>query len=406
MTKPHRPSDFVASSPAKAEKGSLSATRWRSARPMIMAASFITAVYLSLAAIVIAVDPHNVYSWGAEPRIQPGDTPRDLVIDWIDVAAKDPDYNTFLVGSSVTAMYSPEYLKGVLGPDANAANLSYGGPRPQDRDLVLGRLVEHPAVRHVILTFDWTYIKDPETANRAFPTFLYDQDLSNDLRMVNFPAIRKAFDILGGEQLYNNPDDEDYKTYVDKMYRSFQRPSEMAKIERVVQRHRTDIGSSSGRDCDDFHAINDQLLPDLRALSRRGVQVDIMVPIASYAFYYVRRNDISPTLLDEQMVARRCLVNAAGELPHVRIFAFDDDPAIAGDLANFREVGHVYNPAILRDFLSATTTGRGRLTRENFPQHEKAIRSAVENYRITNSYLGRASEPTPPKPSLSNATAS
>ena len=130
----------------------------------------------------------------------------------------------------------------------------------------------------------------------------------------------------------------------------------------------------------------------MQALSDRGVQIDILIPIASYAFYYVRRNDISPTLLDEQMVARRCLVGAAAHLPNVRIFAFDDDPSIAGDLANFREVGHVYDPAILRRFVGAMVTGSNRLTRQNLADHERTIRSAVESYRPINSHLNRTSE--------------
>lgn len=389
MTKPIRSSHFITAQSAATGQRSISATRWRAARPMLFAASLITAVYLSLAALVIAVDPHNVYSWGADPRIEADDTPRDLVIDWIDVAAKDQSYNTFLVGSSVTAMYSPAYMRSVLGRDARVMNLSYGGPRPRDRDLVLGQLAHNPNLRHLILTFDWTYIQDPEVTNRGFPAFLYDDDLTNDLRMVNLPTIGRTFDVLAGNQTYSNPDDTTYKSYIDTMYDGFQQPSQMAEITRVIERGRGRVGALSGRNCDSFHAINDQLIPRLRSFAKRGVRVDILVPVASYAFYYVRQNDISPTLLDEQLVARRCLVNAAADLSNVRIFAFDDDPAIAGDLANFREVGHVYDPAILHRFVSALSTDSNRLTRENLADHEQAVRSAVENYRTTNSQLGR-----------------
>ena len=172
-----RPEHFasVAESPPPLSAGfRLTDTRWRAARPMILAAALITFLYLLLASVVIAVDPHNVYRWGANPRIEPDDTPRDMVIDWIDVATKDPSFNTFLVGSSITAMYSPEYLKAILGPETRAVNLSYGGPRPKDRDLVLDRLIDNPGVQHVILTFDWTYMVGPDVANSGFPTFLYD----------------------------------------------------------------------------------------------------------------------------------------------------------------------------------------------------------------------------------------
>ena len=354
---------------------------------MLLAAVLLTTIYLALAALVIAVDPYNVYRWGAQPRIDPNSALRDLVIDWIDVAAKDPDFDTFLIGSSVTQMYTPENTREFLGPDAHLINLSYGGPRPLDRDLVLNQLLEGDTIKHVILTFDWTYIREPDATNIYFPTFLYDDDIGNDLRMVNFPTIRTTFDILAGKRIYTHPDPSAYGRYVEDMYENFQRPEEMAKIERVVERYRSQIGRSSGRACDSFGAINEQLVPDLKALSDKGVKVDVMIPIFSYAFYYVRRDDISDTLLDEMMVARRCLVEAASDLPNVSIYAFDDDPAVAGDLANFREVGHVYNPDILRRFISATATGKDRLTRENLPAHEKAIRSAVENYRLTNSYL-------------------
>ena len=381
--------DTAASHSHTARARSLSSVRWRATRPILLAAGVLTAIYLVLAAVVITVDPYNVYRWGAPTRIEQSDTPRDLVIDWIDVAAKDPAYNTFLVGSSVTAMFSPDYTEAVLGPDAEVVNLSYGGPRPRDRDLVLDQLVESDTVKHVILTFDWTYIQDPDVTNISFPTFLYDDDLANDLRMVNFSTIKTTFEILAGEQFYSNPDDASYVRYVDRMYERFQRPEEMASIEKTVARYRPQIGKSSGRDCASYHAINDQLVPNLKTLSDRGVKVDIMVPIFSYAFYYVRRDDISPTLLDEMMIARRCLVAATSDLPQVSIYAFDDDPAVAGDLGKFREVGHIYDAAILHDFVTAIATGNGRLNRDNFPAYERRVRTAVENYRPTNSYLDR-----------------
>ncbi|MWV27569.1 TonB-dependent receptor [Aurantiacibacter rhizosphaerae] len=386
MTKPDNASPVAPSASRNARRQSLKSIRWKAARPMLFAAVLISVLYLALAALVIAVDPHNVYRWGAEPRIEAGDTPRDLVIDWIDVAAKDPSYNTFLVGSSITAMYTPEYMREILGPDTNAANLSYGGPRPIDRDLVLDRLVDNPAVKRVILTYDWTYMEGADVANRGFPTFLYDDDITNDLRMVNPPTIRRTFDILRGKTTYSNPDDAGYDAYIENMYARFQSPPELSRIKRMVERNRTGITQSSGKTCDSFTALNEQLIPDLQKLSARGAQVDILFPIVSYAFYYVRRNDISPTLLDEQMVARRCLVNAVADLPNVSIFALDNDPTVAGDLANYREVGHIYNPAILRRFMMAIKNGSDRVTRENIAEYEEEIRTAVKDYDPNRDY--------------------
>lgn len=371
--------------------GSLAVTRRRAARPMIAAAALVGGAYLSIAAFVISVDPHNIYSWGNEPRIEAGHTPGDLVIDWIDVVAKDKTYNTFLVGSSVTKGYSPEAVEKVLGPDARVANLSYGGPRPNDRDLVLNRVRKNPNVERIILTFDWMYIRNPDDTNLSFPAFLYDDNIMNDLRQVNLPTTVRALKVMKGERIYRNPDVSSFAKYTDRMYREFQTDEKMSTISQLVNRYQANVGASSMKTCDSFGAIKDQLTPDLRALSQRGIKVDILIPVTSYAFYFARQTDISPTILDESMIARRCLVHGSMDLKNVRIFAFDSDPTIAGDLANYRDVGHIHGAPMLDMFISAIGDDRYLLTSENVELQEMTIRKAVENYRLTNTRVRRSS---------------
>ncbi|WP_336961467.1 hypothetical protein [Sphingobium aquiterrae] len=378
--------DSVTPPPGPA-RPSLQTVRARAALPMLLAFAFIGSVYLLLVTLVVAADPYDIYRWGKRPPLELSDTPRDEVVEWIDVATKNPKINTFLVGSSVTAMYSPSYMRALLGPQAVVYNLSYGGPRPKDRDMILDRLKKNPHVRRVILTFDWMYIRGPTVANRNFPTFLYDNHHMNDMRMVNLEAIDDAIDLLSGDLSYNNPDDRNYARYVRDQYRRFQRPSQMARLQRLIDQRRATIGASSGKTCASFGAIHEQLLPNLRAFSARGVKVDILMPVISYADYYARQTDIGPTMLDEQMIARRCLVLAVAHLPGIRVFALDGNPEIAGDLANFRDPGHVYNPVILRRFVAGIVTGKDQLTAASVDNYVREIRTAVQHYRVRNSHL-------------------
>ena len=372
-----------------ATRPAMSRIRLFATLPILGAATLICILYLTLVALIVATDPYNVYSWGIRPKIDANDTPRDLAVKWVDVAIKDPTINTFLVGSSVTAMYTPQDIEAVLGPRANVYNLSYGGPRPRDRDIILDRLARNPHVRHIILTFDWMYIRGPKVTSKRFPAFLYDDDMGNDIRMVNLAAIDRTLDVLSGNRVYENPDDKNYARFIKRQYRHFQTSAQMANIATLVERYRRTITADSGRTCTSFRAINDQLLPNLRLFSARGVKVDILMPVTSYAVYYTRQADIGPTLLDDQLTSRRCLVEAVDPLPHVRVFALDDEPAVAGDLGNYRDPGHVYNPAILRRFLAGIATGRDQLTRANVQQYEESIRAAVKNYTVRNSYLVR-----------------
>jgi hypothetical protein len=371
----------------KRQGGAISATRKKAAGPMIAIAALITLVYLFLSVIVISVDPHNIYSWGSEPRIKENHTPGDIVIDWIEVAAKDQSYNTILVGSSVTKIYPPEKINKLLGHDVRTANISYGGPRPKDRDLVLKRVSEKPNVERIIMTFDAMYIRDQESVNLSFPAFLYDEGFSNDLRQVNLPTILRTLRVLKGERIYQNPDEGGFEKYTEDKNRSFHTKDKMHDLTRLIARYKPTIGALSNRSCDSFTAIQNQLAPSLRDISEWGIAVDILIPVVSYAYYYARQTDISPTVLDEALIARRCLVQAVKGLKNVRIHALDADPKIAGDLANYRDEGHLHGQKMLDMFISAINSDQFLLTSDNVEAQEQAIRQAVENYNLTNSNM-------------------
>ena len=149
------------------------------------------------------------------------------------------------------------------------------------------------------------------------------------------------------------------------------------------------IDASSGRTCASFNAVDEQLVPRIRKFAERGVKIDVVIPILSYANYYFRMSDISPTMLDEVLTSRRCLVSALNGLANVRVFAFDQDPKIAGDLGKFRDPGHVYDPEVLNRTLTSLSTGENLLTEENVEEYVRRIRTEVKNYQIENSYLQR-----------------
>lgn len=362
--------------------------RYRVALPMLVTFGLVEALCLSLFALVLAADPYDIYGWGVRPELKAGDIPRDRVVDWIDVAAKKPGITTFLVGSSVTLTYAPDEIAALLGDKGGVYNLSYGGPRPRDRDIVLERLARNSRAERIIITFDWMYILDPTVTREAFPAFLYDEDVVNDLRMVNLTAIRRTLEVIGGNRTYGDGSGAGrYARFLERRYRQFQQDAQMAMLARLVETYRPTIGAPSGKTCADFRAVGEQLVPRVRAFAAEGVKMDILIPIVSYASYYTNISETSVTRLDEEMIARRCLVEAVGDLPNVRVFAFDDDPSIAGDLGNYRDVNHIHGPDLSRRFISAIATGDGALTGANIGDYERSVRSAVEHYRVRNSRL-------------------
>ncbi|RVK05309.1 TonB-dependent receptor [Sinorhizobium meliloti] len=363
--------------------------RWRVALPMIVTFCLVWLGYLSIVTIVVATDPYDIYRWGARLKLTRNDVPRDVVVRWVDLVSKQSGINTFLVGGSTTAMYSPDDISAVLGENVVAYNLSYGGPRPMDRDIVLDQLAINAQAKRIIITFDWMYILDPEKMRQGFPEYLYDEEISDDIRMVDLKSLRRTWKVLLGETSYEAQDDKRYAKFTERQYRSFQMPAQMAELQALIEEYRSVVDAPSGRTCASFNAVNEQLVPRIRKFVEKGAQVDVIMPILSYANYYFRMSDISATLLDEVLLSRRCFVKSIDTLPNVRVFAWDDDPRIAGDLGNFRDPGHVYNPGLLRRTLTSLSTGENRLTAADVEAYERRIRTEVKNYRLRNSYLER-----------------
>lgn len=361
--------------------------RLHAVKPMLAVFAAIWLTYLSVVAMVLAIDPYDIYRWGSKVQFAMNDVPRDNVVRLIDALAKKHDIKTFLVGGSTTAMYSPDDIETALGGKTVAYNLSYGGPRPMDRDIVLDQLAANARSERIIITFDWMYILESETMRPDFPQFLYDHEITDDIRMVDLPAISRTLEILAGKVQYDSGDHDRYSRFVSRQYRGFQTPAQMAKLQTLIRQYRPMIDAPSGRSCSNFTAINEQLVPRIRRFAETGVEIDILIPILSYANYYLRMSEISPTLLDEVLLSRRCLVEAVDGLRNVRVFAFDDDPQIAGDLGNFRDPGHVYDPDLLKKTLASIYSGKGMLSKANIDSYERRIRQEVKNYNVWNSYL-------------------
>lgn len=361
--------------------------RCRAAFPMLATFGVIWVVYLSILATVLATDPYDIYRWGAKLQLNMNDVPRDNVVRWIDVITKKSAINTFLVGGSTTAMYSPDDIAAALGGETIAYNLSYGGPRPLDRDIVLDQLAINSQGQRIIITFDWSYILDPGTMRHGFPEFLYDEEFADDIRMVDLKAMRRTLKILTGQTRYDSQDGGRYAKFVEKQYRDFQKPSRMEEFRALIEEYRSVIDAPSGRTCASFNAVDEQLVPRVRKFAEKGIKIDVVMPILSYAYYYFHMSDIGPTMLDEVLISRRCFVEAVDGMPNVRVFAFDDEPAIAGDLGNFRDPGHVYNPDVLSRTLTSLSTGDNSLTRASVGNYERRIRTEVKNYKVKNSYL-------------------
>jgi hypothetical protein len=165
-----------------------------------------------------------------------------------------------------------------------------------------------------------------------------------------------------------------------------------ADLRAYIARNKISINTPSKLTCAAMDSIGEDLAPFARAMSARGVEVDVVLPVYSAVLYYHTgepdsRGMSRPSLLNDLLLMRRCLVDALDDLPHVQIFAFDNVPGLASDWRNYFDPGHLYNFEANRYILRSIAAGEHVLSRSNVDAEIAQLRANVLNYEFTSKQI-------------------
>ena len=391
---------LMAHSPVSARDVASPPTRRRGRRISLplLAFGIIFAGWWSLVFLLVGIDPLDLYPWGLSAKLRDNEYGPDSTRYLVDVVAKDPSIDTILIGGSTSAFFTRQMMNSILPGTKNGFNLSYQAPRVGERALVTAQVMQHTHAKHVLLAADWIYALRGQTEiENAFPGYLYDDTPLNDIRMVNIITMRVARAILASRSVWLA--DWDWGIYQrsrERSYRRFQTVESMNGLRTEIEKYRNDTNVPSMRSCADFDAVNDQLIPFAKALSAKHIALDIFFPPYSLAFYYdwiatpSRRALLGSALLNDQLRVRRCLVEALAGMQGVRIFAFDNEDWLTGDLKNYSDTAHVFDVAVYRYMLKSIAEGSHRLTMQTVDADADELRRHVKSYTLTNSNFGKA----------------
>ena len=369
-------------------------------RPFLPVIVTIAAACWATALAFILVDPFDLYPWGMAVNLaSSGAYSMQSTPYLVDAVAKTAAIDTLFLGTSTGHFYTKKMMEEILPNAHRAFNLSYSNPSSPDRTAVARALLRYSHARHFIIEADWTYMvpKEEQRPAASFPLYLYDTVWWNDVRAINWQALQLSYAVLRGEPLWisawgQGAELEGYQRRYDFLHT----PAAIAEFTGFVSRNKSSIDTPSELSCGSMNAIGDDLVPFVTALSARGAEVDILMPVYAWILYYWtidpdRRGLSRPSLLNDQLKMRNCVVQALDGLPGVRIFAFDDVPGLAADARNYFDPVHLYNPAANRYVLQSIANGEHRLTRENIDAKNSQMRLAVIGYQFTNDKVWAAS---------------
>jgi hypothetical protein len=368
-------------------------------RPLLLAIGTIAIAYCLLALALVLIDPFDIYPWGVKPTLKTnGDYSAEATRYLAAAVAKTVAFNTILVGSSTARLYTPQMMEELLPGTRSAFNFSYSAPSSADRAAVFRELLRLSSPRRLIVEVDWTYIlpKAFQHSTPGFPLYLYDDVWWNDVRTMTMESFQLSWTLLRGGPLWlpawsRTPEQASYRD----TYAFMQGDAPKADLRAYIARNKISINTPSKLSCADMDSIREDLAPFVRAMSARGVEVDVVLPVYSWVLYYHTgapdpRGLSRPSLLNDLLLMRRCLVDSLDDLPRVRIFAFDNVPGLASDWKNYFDPGHLYNFEANRYILSSIAAGEHVLSRDNVDAEIAQLRASVIGYEFTSNEIWAA----------------
>jgi hypothetical protein len=373
------PGNF-ATEPLKALKPTAPMRRFT---PVVWAAIGLLFLYWPIALLVFAVDPYDIYPWGRRSELPSIDT-TDNGKFLIAAAARHPEIDLVMVGSSVSKTYTPEQIQQVFPGFHRAWNASYPAAWPADRELTLNLFLKNSHAKRFIIWIDWSYTLPAERERAQFPGYMYDSSYLNDFQMVNPDTVSAIWRLMHGAGPFDQgPELMRKEEAADAtLYKAFQAPDSMRDMEQLIRENRQQISGPWRSPCDRYTAVSQQLVPELKQFSQRHIPVDLVFPAFAAAAYYDAGSRGAGTTLPEQLNLRRCVIEGTSGIPGVNIWAPDIDVGVITDLANYKNPTHIYAHNVLAKVLASIGNPAYRIDSANGESYLQHLRSTVLGYDI------------------------
>jgi hypothetical protein len=339
------------------------------------------------------VDPYALRSLGPTARLS--ERPyHDLVVPLLfSVAARDGT-DLVIVGGSTSMGYTTAMLREAFPEAKRPINLSFVGPSERDFEMELARLETSKSLKRVLLTLEWSFIKDVPAFGRIWNKPPYNASWYNPVPEYGLEALRMSGQVLLTGSL-DLPDwlglSQDRPDFMVNAEPETTSPQYFAKLAQAVEISRAWVTQAPAVACDAMPNVG-SILPFVRRMAARGVSVDLLFPPYSLAVYsdwsvnspaaLAHTNFPGKGAVFANLVSlRRCAVEMTSGLSNVRVHAFDAELSITGNLSLYKDTSHLLDYGTYRYILLRIGRGDAVLTKADWPRFETALKKAVEEFR-------------------------
>lgn len=295
--------------------------------------------------------------------------------------AKNYDYDTVIIGSSMSENHIPSYVNQKL--DVKTLKLSIMGSSIKEQQMIATLAIKTGKVKNMIWVIDYFGLRgDPDRVREdygPFPYHLYDKNPLNDMKyLLNIDTLDQVFHVMkvfAGIEERKNPELDKLNTWSDKY--SYNRELVLRDWEKWSKGGPVNSG--------EYELVNVKQNIDQNILSvvKKYPEVNFYLyyppySILQHRFYY----DKNPVLFDNELKSKRYIFEQVGELPNVKIFDFQDEKKWTFELNNYKDLAH-HNGRLNLLIIDAIAKDKYRVKKNNLEEGLNSLKRQVETLDIS-----------------------
>lgn len=286
--------------------------------------------------------------------------------------AKNMDYDSILLGSSMTVNFNTSWFKEKMG--LQTQKLSYNGAFPKDQSNIMEIVFDakKDGVKSVFLGIDEVnYSANPQETKFPIPKHLYDKNYLNDVQyllnkdvMLNY-IFRPALD----------PKD---KSDWDMIYKPWWQDEHYQKVLVMMYYEQAEIKEEALPKDYFVDAVEENLSKNICPYIEAHPETTFYIFYPPYSILYwndvVRRNELDAVIRKYEYMTERLI-----EYENVKIFMFQDNEEIICNLNNYADYTH-YHGRICEYMVECFANGTNLVTKENYISRLAEFKSFAASY--------------------------
>lgn len=330
---------------------------------------------VAVAAVVIWIDPFFQYH-------KPLDNFPYVVDDQVDMnpgLAKNLDYDSVILGSSMVVNFNTAYVSETLG--LKTAKLPYNGAYPKDQSNILSIIFDakKDTVKRVFLGIDeMNYSGGVDETKFEITDYLYDNNKLNDVSYIFNKDVLLDYCI---RPVFDQKDKTDW----DMIYPFWWQEEHYSKPLVLMYFDRVPVADKAPESAEFIDAIGKNLDVNIIPYIEQHPETTFTIFFPPYSILYWDGVN-NRKELDVVIEKYRYMCERLSEYKNVEIFFFQNNEDIICNLNNYADYTH-YSPKICEYMVQCFADGSHKVTAETMDETRENVERELEIlYNLTSNY--------------------